>query len=343
VLLAQQVSLLSQILLGQTMLGGPHAPGQAAAPNPVMSGVLQTLLPGLTQPGASLPSQQAPVAQTPPVCPPAPPPVEPEEQGALEPDASPPMRRRRPETKFSIPLFHVAGITKSQDPKKMDLVRTPESRRAWSASSAARKTRYETETSSPPKPSTMRLINVASPGKPLRIQDLHSFPPPSNDTVAEAAPPSDLPPRQHNAEQYAHHAGPASMAPAQKQSQHHGGPVMLPVTTTRPPLLKLPSMAVRGGAYVPRTPGPASFIKTKFPILQAEPASPPSAPHFAPPRSRAAWPDQNRPDVTLFERVREIPVVPPQRSALIPRLIDPREVLAYERNKQNFQSVKQVI
>nr|CAB3261057.1 uncharacterized protein LOC100176591 [Phallusia mammillata] len=317
VLLAQQVSLLSQILLGQTMIASQGGATQPGAPNPILNGVLQSLVPGFSLPAP----QQAPSAPQHQV------------EAKVEEPPMPPMYPqqtvpRSPEKKFAIPLFHVPGITKSLDQKSVNLQKTPNSRQAWASSTAAKKTRYEQETSSPPHPNRMRLINLESPNKPLLVKDLGASQTAPKQVIPEA--PTQLPPKGHKPDVYSHHDDltqppPQNVDPAPQQNQN---------------FLKFPSVPRREQAYRSHVPGPAASgaYRTQFPILQTD-VAPPTRPQFQQSVPRRAWSAESVP--APFSRIREIPErdVPQLRRELVPRLIDPREVLAYEGRKQGFKTV----
>ena len=138
VLLAQQVSLLSQILLGQTMTGGGQGVAQMSdvaemlknlqGSKPQCSSVKSTHEVAATLNVDADKENTAPQTATLAFTEASIPPRTPQRRG----------RSRKKEGKPGIPLFHVPGITNSQEPKEIKLVRTPNSKQAWAASSVAR-------------------------------------------------------------------------------------------------------------------------------------------------------------------------------------------------------------
>lgn len=146
VLLAQQVSLLSQILLGQTMVGNDRGTAQMSN----IADILNNLQGSRPQPPENKHLQKNKVL---------------DEKtstsdldkenirpsfdgtltiGHLAHTESPPRTRKsykpavKQQSKFAIPLLHVPGISKSYDPMIPDLMKTPKSKQAWAASSISK-------------------------------------------------------------------------------------------------------------------------------------------------------------------------------------------------------------
>nr|XP_026692817.1 uncharacterized protein LOC100176591 isoform X1 [Ciona intestinalis] len=310
VLLAQQVSLLSQILLGQTLTGGSQRGG-----NPLVGNILQSLLPTAPPSVANEPKVEKQEVH--------------EESHKKVHDHVYHMKPSQPKKDFGIPLFHVPGITKSHDPKSAKLISTPNSATSWRASLAAKKT-YDAE-NSPQKPP--KLINLKDRKKPLVIQDTN-LQHPIRHTL-----PTNLP---------------------------YETPID-PPNPTQPVLMKPPTPQHIPSSYTTQQPGPAAkqTYKTQYPILQINPQHP-KAPSFNSAPQPAPIPRQESHHAPLHPYTQP-PVLNPPREAwvegkapkpifincqsqqyprqqthrdLIPRLINPQEVLEYESRKHGFTNIK---
>uniref|UniRef100_H2ZG51 Uncharacterized protein n=1 Tax=Ciona savignyi TaxID=51511 RepID=H2ZG51_CIOSA len=225
VLLAQQVSLLSQILLGQTLTGGSQVGG-----NPLVDNVLKSLLP-------AAPS----VAKTEPTSEKIEPKHKPCEEIREEPHniheniesyekphgpvnhiTSTKAKRRD----YGIPLFHVPGITKSHEPKSVSFVPTPKSSTSWRASLAARQTYDGGHSGKPPK-----LINLNNRNKPVLANNLPQQTRPTYQTTVPSHPP--------------------------QQGIPHAPPYERPNDPPNPVILKPPIIQHQPAAYTPQIQGPA--------------------------------------------------------------------------------------
>ena len=318
VLLAQQVSLLSQILLGQTLSGSNQGIAQMSS----VAEILRNMQGSQAQVGEKDTQNLASNTQPQPSC-------SPMDKENFEPETNTlryveqpiqersiircgrSMRRRRCD-EVGIPLFHVPGITNSQEPKEIRLVRTPKSKQAWAASFIANERS--------PSPTRVRAPKLLRPQQPLHIQSAYASVPP-----------------------YASGFAPQSHV----QSKNLTSQSTKPQVPLSPPKIPPPAPQVAAPPPPPST-APVSPYKTAYPILTK-----PVAPGFIPVRPTfqeqafAPAPQQNRPAEILFSHTaanastHRAPLInPPAQRPFCASFIDPREVIAYHTKKKVFASAK---
>lgn len=350
VLLAQQVSLLSQILLGQTLGGSQTNPGVV---NPLQ--MLQNMI--------SRQSQQNAASQIP----------DPHLASSQEDHSLPdfryhhgpiPVEKSSPirmmNQKFGIPLFHVSGITKSQDCKKTHLVQTPVSKRAWMASEESKSRNSGMQAPPPPSFAKLLMFDKCDPNaetipkiRERPVVSGFSHPGPrrqhvcGHDAYFQVQNRELPPPKNHNIDEY-------EIKDDAVHSEYEK-PEHPPVTSGRTqqnvperpphfPILRMPDISQRSYLYEERQPGPSEHViyKTKYPILnspqrngyQGPTKFPPDIPDTSFPKQPAVKSTQSQWNSNMhYGGFIGVPSHGIQYGAH-PRLIDPREVLAYENSKR---------
>ena len=308
VLLAQQVSLLSQILLGQTMIGS----GQGVAQMSTVADVLNNLQGLRFQAPVGASSQTTADGKKNKNEPDEdkentrPPPDETLTVEHLAPTQSPLRGRKfaKKQNKFSIPLLHVPGISKSHDPKIPDLIKTPESKQAWTASSLSK--------------GKIPIQNRSSPTKLLRPEHVSNKQALSHRPICQQS------------------SKPAQDACLVSNKPSHQTPIH-PITTPQGQVPPSPTPANNRNFQPP--------YKTAFPILNKPvEAFVPVKPIFRQETAQHRPHDKIFSSTSFSQQLPTAPRVPTSYPAA-PRpfhatLIDPREVIGYHARKQAFTSVR---
>ena len=314
VLLAQQVSLLSQILLGQTMSGNNPGAAQISTVSEILRNLQgsQAQAPGKTQQHQPVNTQTQPMSSE----------VD-KENARPEADTlsfiEPAVQERsvircgrlkkKRRDEIGIPLFHVPGITNSQEQKEIRLVRTPKSNQAWAASTIAK--------DRSPSPTHILTPKLLRPQQATHVQSAYVSQPPHATIIAPPPKQAFVPQSpQPQSQQLPTRSLPSTPQPAPQKT----------TVTTRPyktayPILTKPATV----GFVPVRPSFQEQAYSRAPPLQQ------------------ARPNERLSSYAVGSKTQSVPLFRPsnQQRPFCASFIDPCEVIAYHtKKKQTFARAK---